>query len=349
LVLRSQRLVEISEFDMIFETALRRIASCGMLAASLAGCVLATAAAVAHAQEFPDRPIQLVVPLPPGGSVDALGRELATQLTKQWKQSVVVDNKPGASNIIGAGFVARAPKDGYTALLGVSGLASLPNLYRKLPFDIERDFVPVSLVAQMPFVIVVPASSPANSLPEFIALAKASPAKLTYGSYGNGTAPHLAAAKLASQAGIDLVHVPYKGSAPALTDLVAGRLSMMIMDIGPIVPYVKAGKLKALAVTSLEHTPLLPELATVSESGLRGYEAGGWFGIFLPSGTPTAVVDKYHRELEAVLATPEVKRYIFDLGLQAATSSPAQLAERLKTDTAATGILIKKLGIQPND
>jgi tripartite-type tricarboxylate transporter receptor subunit TctC len=349
LVLRSQRLVEISEFDMIFETALRRIASCGMLAASLAGCVLATAAAVAHAQEFPDRPIQLVVPLPPGGSVDALGRELATQLTKQWKQSVVVDNKPGASNIIGAGFVARAPKDGYTALLGVSGLASLPNLYRKLPFDIERDFVPVSLVAQMPFVIVVPASSPANSLPEFIALAKASPAKLTYGSYGNGTAPHLAAAKLASQAGIDLVHVPYKGSAPALTDLVAGRLSMMIMDIGPIVPYVKAGKLKALAVTSLEHTPLLPELPTVSESGLRGYEAGGWFGIFLPSGTPTAVVDKYHRELEAVLATPEVKRYIFDLGLQAATSSPAQLAERLKTDTAATGILIKKLGIQPND
>jgi tripartite-type tricarboxylate transporter receptor subunit TctC len=231
---------------MIVETALRRIASFGAVAASVAVCVLGVAVSVAHAQEFPDRPIQLVVPLPPGGSVDALGRELATQLSKQWKQSVVVDNKPGASNIIGAGFVARAPKDGYTALLGVSGLASLPTLYRKLPFDIERDFVPVSLVAQMPFVIVVPASSPAKSLPELVALAKGNPAKFTYGSYGNGTAPHLAAAKLASQAGIDLVHVPYKGSAPALTDLVAGRLSLMIMDIGPIMPYVKAGKLKAL-------------------------------------------------------------------------------------------------------
>ncbi|MGD9943204.1 MAG: Bug family tripartite tricarboxylate transporter substrate binding protein [Burkholderiaceae bacterium] len=320
-----------------------------MLKASLACFLFGTTVSVAHAQGFPDKPVQFVVPLPPGGSVDALARELAAQLAKRWGQSVVVDNKPGASNIIGAGFVARAPKDGYTALLGVSGLTSLPYLYQKLPFDIEKDFAPVALVARMPFVVVVPQSSPANSLAEFIALAKANPATLSYGSYGNGTAAHLAAAKLANQAGIDLIHVPYKGSAPALTDLVAGRISLMIMDIGPTMPYVKSGRLKALAVTSLQQTPLVPELPTVSDSGLRGYEAGGWFGVFLPGGTPTAIVNRYNSELAAILEAPETRKRIFELGLETATSSPAQLAERMKNDSASTGALIRKLGIRPND
>lgn len=304
---------------------------------------------VATAGEFPDRPITFVVPLPPGGSVDAVARELGQRLQTDWNRPVVVDNKPGASNIIGAGFVARAPKDGYTILLGVSGLTTLPSLFHHLPFDVQQDFAPVAPVAKMPFLLLVPTSNPANSVKDLIALAKAKPGQLNYGSYGNGTAPHLSMVKFATAAGIDVVHVPYKGTAPALNDMIAGRLSMMISDIGPAVPFIKSGQLKALAITSAERSSLMPNLPTVAESGLPGYEASGWFGVFVPAGTPDDIIAKYNSAIGKIMSDEGMKRRMAEFGLEAVSGTPAQLAEKVRGDIARNADLINRTGIRSND
>jgi tripartite-type tricarboxylate transporter receptor subunit TctC len=336
---------------MNLQHALRRSAclTTGLLGGLLVATILLGVTEVARAAEFPEKPIDFVVPLPPGGSVDTAAREVGDRLSKNWNQPVVILNKPGASNIIGAGFVARAPKDGYTILLGVSGLTTLPSLYRHVPFDIEKDLAPISLIAKMPFLLVVPSSNPANSVQDLIAMAKAKPGQLSFGSYGSGTASHLSVVKFAKAAGIELVHIPYKGTAPALTDLMSGRLSLMISDIGPSLPFIKTGQLKALAITSAQRSPLMPNLPTVAESGLAGYEASGWFAVFAPAQTPSAVIDKYNSELASILATPDMRNRFAEFGLEPMTSTPAQLEERVRTDIERNAELVKSSGIQPDD
>lgn len=315
------------------------------LCAALIGGVVGSAAA----QAFPKAPIRLIVSLPPGGSVDAVARELGQKLSESLGQPVVIENKPGASNIIGASAAASAPPDGYTLYVGVSGLTTLPALHRNLPFDVEKSFAPVSLVARMPFMFAASATLPSRSVKEVIELAKAKPGQLNYGSYGNGTAPHLAMVRLAQMTGIDVAHVPYKGAAQALADLVGGQISVMIVDIGPAMPFVTSGKLRPLAVTTAQRTPLAPDLPTFAEAGVPGYESSGWFGVLAPAGTPREIIALYNAEIAKIMQLPDVRKRMAQFGMEIATSTPDEFAQLIGADIARNAELIKSAGIRPSD
>jgi tripartite-type tricarboxylate transporter receptor subunit TctC/G3E family GTPase len=302
-----------------------------------------------QAQGFPKGPIRFIVSLPPGGSVDTVARELGAKLSESFGQPVVIDNRPGGSNIIGAGVAASAAPDGQTIYMGVSGLTTLPSLHSKLPFDVEKDFTPVGMVARMPFVFVTPASLPAGSVREVIDLAKAKPGALNYGSYGNGTAPHLAMVRLARATGIDVTHVPYKGAAPALTDLVSGRISLMILDLGPAMPFLRSGKLKALAVSSARRTPLAPELPTIAEAGVSGYESSGWFGVLAPAGLPRDIVFRYNVEIGRIMQLQDVRSRMAAFGMEISTGSAEEFAHEIRADIARNSELIRAAAIRLND
>ena len=311
--------------------------------------LLAFAATSAFAQApWPSKPIRLVVPFAPGGSSEIIARSLASQLATTLGQPVYVENKPGASGNIAMEDVKRAPADGYTMILGHVGvLAVNPALYgAKLPYDPVRDFQPVSLVATVPNVIAVNPSLPVKTLDELLTLARAQPGKLNYGSAGNGSAGHLAMEYFKLRAKVDIVHVPYKGTGPMLTDLLGGQTQLTFNGVPPIAGQIKGGKLRPIAVGSAKRVPSMPEVPTIAESGFPGFETSQWYGILLPAGTPKTIVDRLQREIAVALANPETTRKIVEDGGAAAGNTPAEFAAFIDREATRWGEVIRNAGIK---
>ena len=285
------------------------------------------------AQTFPSRPVTLVVPFPPGGGTDTGGRVIAEQLGRRWGQPVIVENKGGAAGQIGADFVAKSRPDGYTLLLGNIGTQAInPLLYPKLPYDADKAFAPVSLVAELPLAMMVNPSVPARTAAEFVALAKARPGQMSYSSSGAGGAPHLAAEMFKDQTGAFIVHVPYRGGGPAIADLLAGHVQLSFMTVLEASGHIKAGKLRALAVTGDKRVPAFPEVPTLAESVAPGFNAISWIGLLAPAGTPPEVVDKLAADLRAVLADESVKARFVGLGGVPRATSPQEFARLIDDD-----------------
>lgn len=313
-------------------------------------CILASFVLIATAvngQTFPNKPIRIVVTFPPGGSADLLARALGEKLSTSMGQPVVVDNKPGAGGIAGAEFVTKATPDGHTILFANTNIAINPSLYGKLPYDTATALAPVVMLAYVPSLIMVSDKSPANTIQEFIALAKAKPDSLNYSSAGSGTFPHLAIELFKMQAGISVTHIPYKGAAPALNALLAGEVQLLCNDMLTGSQYVKAGKLKALAYTGVSRAPTLPQIPTMAEAGLKDYVAVGWQGIMVPSGTPQAVVDKLNSEFNKALSDPALRQSLTSQGLVLSGGTPKQFADYIVQDTERWRAVVKASGAKP--
>lgn len=316
------------------------------LLAALAATQLLIVPAV-HAQDssYPKQPVTLVVPFPAGGPTDAMARVLAQKLGDRLGQQVVIDNRGGAGGGIAAELVARAPGDGYTLFFGTTGTMAInPSLYTKLRYDPVKDFAPISLMATTMNVLVVSPQVPARNFAELIALAKAKPGELTYGSAGNGSSNHLSGELFRTAAGIQINHIPYKGSAPAMVDLLGGRLSMMFDTISQQTQNVAAGKVHALAVTGTKRSPLLPNVPTAQEAGLKGYDVSIWYGVLAPKSTPAPVIDRLQREIAAVMATEEMKKRMEADGAEARVTTPSEFAALIKSDTAKWTPVVKNSG-----
>lgn len=311
----------------------------------VAAALLALAAASAGAA-YPERPVRLVVPYSAGGSTDAVARLVGARLTERMGQQFVVDNRTGAGTLIGTEIVARSAPDGHTLLMATPPLAVNPSLRDKVPYDLDRDFAAVTNVAASSNLLVVHPSVPAKSTSELIALLKANPGKYDYGSSGVGGAGHLAMALFVSMAGVDAVHVPYKGGAPAVTDLVAGRLSMMMANLTTAQPHIRAGRLRALGIGTRARSKLFPDIPTLAESGVPGYEANNWNGVVVPAGTPKTVIERLHREIVAVLHEPVVAERMAKSALEPIGDSPAEFARYLKSEAKKWGKLVKSAGIR---
>lgn len=304
--------------------------------------------AFAAEQTFPARSIRMIVPFAPGGPNDILGRAVAQKLTEQFGQQVVVDNRGGAGGIIGAETAARATPDGYTLLLGGTASMSInPSLHKKLPYDPLKDFAHISLIGTAPSLVTVNASLPGRNMKELIALAKAKPGQLTFASSGPGTAPHLGGELLKTMAGIEMTHVPYKGGALAYADLMGGQVTMFIGGTSAALPFIKQGKLRGLAVTSLKRTPSMPEMPTVAESGLPGYEVTNWYSIVTSAGTPKPIVNRLNAEIVKALATEELRKRYADLGTDPETSTPEQLHAYTRSEMIKWAKVIKSAGLTP--
>ncbi|CAN7527173.1 tripartite tricarboxylate transporter substrate binding protein [Acidovorax sp. LjRoot118] len=315
--------------------------------------VLATAAALplmphAHADTFPDRPVTLVIPFPPGGPTDAMARTLAAEMKDRLGQPMVVENRAGAGGNIGAEYVARSAPDGQTLLFGTSGpLAINASLYRKIGYDPVKSFAPVIQVGHLPNILVVNPSVPAKTVKELITYAKASPGKLSYASSGNGASSHLAGVLFNASAGVDLQHIPYKGTGPALTDLLGGQVTMSFTDVLTALPYVKSGKLRALGVTTAERSQALPEVPTVAEQGVPGYDVSVFFGIVAPAGTPPERIAKLNKAFVDVLNTAKVKQLLASQGLEPAPSpKPEQLGKFIEAQVGKWAGVVKQSGAQ---
>ena len=313
------------------------------LVVAAAGVALATAA---FAQPYPSKPIRFVVPFPPGGPLDIMGRAIAQKLADVWGQPVVVDNRPGAGGGIGAEIVAKSPGDGYTLLMGaVSTHAINPSLYAKVPYDPQKDFVPVALVAQVPNILVVNPSLPVQSVKELIDYARAKPGALSFGSGSTGSTGHLAGELFKTMAGVDMVHIPYKGGAPAMQDLLAGQTQIMFDNLANALPQVKAGKLRALAVTTLKRAPTLPDLPTVAESGLPGFDLTTWFGVFVPAGTPRETVAKLNAEIVKALASKDLADRLAAMGAAPPeNNTPESFAAFVRAEAAKYAQVVKRSG-----
>jgi tripartite-type tricarboxylate transporter receptor subunit TctC len=303
---------------------------------------------MAYGQSVGDKPVRIVVPFAAGGPTDVLARVLAPKLSASLKRTVIVDNKVGATGAIGASFVAKAAADGDTLLLGTSSImAASPNLTANLPYDPIKDFIPISMVATIENILVVHPSVPAKTVKELIAYGKANPGKLTYASSGIGSTYHLGGELFASQAGITMTHVPYKGAAPASQDLLAGHVSVMFDNTSSAIPNIKAGRVRALGVASLKRYPALPDLPTIAEEGLAGYETTIWLGLFAPAKTPASIIQKWHKEIADAVNSAEYKERLAALDLQPRASSGQELANYLKTDLAKWAKMVKEAGIKP--
>jgi len=312
------------------------------LALAMAFAVAALACTGAGAQSFPTRPVTLVVPFPPGGGSDTGGRIIAEQLAKRWGQPVIVDNKGGAAGQIGADFVAKAPRDGYTLLLGNIGTQAInPSLYPKLPYDPDSAFAPVSLVAELPLAMMVNPAVPAKTAAEFIAQAKSRPGQLTYSSSGAGGAPHLAAEMFKDQTGTFILHVPYRGGGPAIADLIAGHVQLSFMTVLEASGHIKAGKLRALAVTGDKRVAALPDVPTLAESALPGFNAISWIGLLAPAGTPPDLVEKIAADVRAVMADEAVKARFASLGAVPRTTSPQEFSKLIAADKSRYAQIIR--------
>jgi len=310
-----------------------------------AALVLGLATAPASAQNFPAKTVRLVVAFAAGGTTDILARALGQKLTAATGQQFIVDNRPGAGGTIGSDLVAKSPADGYTLNFGsTSSIAVAPNLYQHLPYDLLRDFAPVTEVATGPIVLAIHASLPVQNVKELIALAKARPGKLNFGSSGNGTSLHLAGEYLKFLAHIDMTHVPYKGIGQALPDLVSGQLQLMFSDMAPFDPFVKAGKLRAIAVTTGKRSPLYPEIPSISESDVPGFDLAGWYGVLAPAGTPKAVVDMLAGEFTKAMNATDMKERYVTLGLEPVASSPEQFGVFIRSELSKWGEIIKRSG-----
>jgi tripartite-type tricarboxylate transporter receptor subunit TctC len=305
------------------------------------------AANLAYAQSYPAKPIRMIVPFAPGGGVDFTARLVGQKLGAALNQSVVADNRAGAAGVIGTELAAKAPPDGYTLLLGSAGpLAILPGMGGRLPYDPLRDFAAVALVASLPFLLVVHPSLAVKSVPELIAHAKARPGQLNYGTAGNGSTTHLATELFKSMAQVDIVHVPYKGVAPAVADLLAGQVQLMAGDLSTLMPQVRAGKLRALAVTGAKRSALAPELPTIAESGVAGFEASGWFGVLAPAATPRALVGRLNAVINSGIAAADARERLGALGGDVASGTAGEFSARIRDDLAKWGRLIASLGLK---
>ena len=309
--------------------------------------ILSALAVSAVADDYPNKAIRLIMPYPIGGSIDIAGRMVAQRLADNLGQAVVVDNRTGAGGIVGTETGARAAPDGYTVLMGgVGTLALSPSLQKNLPYDPNKDFTPVTLLVTIPYVVVVQPSFKAANIRELIALAKAKPNEINYGSGGSGSAPHLAAELFKTMADVRITHVPYKGSTPAITDTMSGQVQLTFTGIPSVMTQMKAGRLRPIGVTSLKRTAALPEVPTIAESGVPGYEVNPWFGVLLPARTPQPLVSRLNAEILKVLQLPATRERFAAEGFEAAGNSPAQFAAYIKTEQIKWGKVIKEAGIK---
>ncbi|MCC6530991.1 MAG: tripartite tricarboxylate transporter substrate binding protein [Burkholderiales bacterium] len=323
----------------------RRAIGAGALAAALAG---APAVAAEGAQSYPSRPIRIVVPYTPGGPADTLARLFAQKFNETWGQPAIVDNRPGGNTFIGAEIVAKAQPDGYTHFIAFVGtLAINPGLYRKLPYDPIKDFEPISMLAMVPLILVVNPNVPAKNVKDLIAHAKANPGKLTYSSGGVGQGSHLAGEIFESMTGVDMVHVPYKGNAQAAAEVVGGHITMIFDGMSSSLPFVKSGKLRAIGITTAKRASAVPNLPTLAEQGLTGYDVGSWVGILATGGTPKPIVDKLYAEVNRLLGTAEMKAKIAAIGLEPLAMTPQEFSAYIKSETAKWVGALKAAGIKP--
>jgi len=314
----------------------------GLLAAG--ACFAQTQASAAG---YPSRPVRLVVPFAPGGTTDVVGRIVAEKLSERLGQPFVVDNRAGANMIVGSEIVARAAPDGHTLLMVAAGFAVNPSLRKKLPYDSERDFTPVGLVVGGPYLMVVHPSVPATTVSEFIAWVKARPGEVNYASVGAGSPPHLAAELLKIAAGIDMQHVPYKGGSAVVPDLIAGRVSVFFGSISTLGPHVRAGKIRAIAVTTAKRAPAMPEMPTFVESGLAGYEVNGWYGLLASGKTPRAIVARLNAVLTQALTDAETRARFMKIGMDPAPGSPEEFAALIRSEIAKWAKVVRAAGIKP--
>lgn len=310
----------------------RSVLITALAAVALAGLHTTAAAQPAPAASYPAKPIRMVVPYPAGGGADIIARAIGTPLSQAWGVPVVVENRPGASGITGNDIVAKAAPDGYTMLIGITAMIQTPALYKKLPYDVMKDFAPVSQIAMSSDLFMVNRDLPAKTLQEFVSLAKAQPGKHNYGNYGNGTSSHMHGELLKMAAGADLVAVPYKGAAPLVNDMLGGQLSSAFIDATSANPHLKSEKFRILAITGLQRHPALPDVPTFAESGYAGFESNGWFGAFLPAGTPKPIVNRLSAEIRKIIASPEVSARLTGMGLRPVGGTPEELAAVMERD-----------------
>src|SRR4051812_31443150 len=300
----------------------------------------------AIAQTFPHKPVRVLTPFPAGAGVDIVARMIGTPLAETWRQAVVVDNRPGAGGTIASELAAKAPPDGHTLLLGnVSTLAMAPSLYKKINFDPVKSFAPITIVNTSTNILVVHPAVAATTTQALIALAKAKPGQINYASAGSGTSPHLSAELFKSMAGVDLVHVPYKGSPQALTDLLGGQTQLMFASLVSAIPHLRQNRLRALGVTALHRSAVLPDVPTISESGLRGYDVAVWMGVVAPAGTPPAIVAQLNRQIAAILQAPDVRERLAVQGLEAASNTPAEFGAYIASEVRKWSAVIKQAGV----
>lgn len=301
----------------------------------------------AFAADYPSRPLRLVVPFPPGGAADILAREISPKLSAALRQQIIVDNRPGANGVVGFELVARSPADGHTLLLGfTTGVAINPLLLSKISYDPQKDLAPVSMLSRTPMTLIAGASFPANSVKELIALAKAAPRKLSYGSPGTGNPNHIAGEMFKSLTGVDLVHVPYKGAGPVMTDVIGGHVPVAFVTLAAALPQVRAGKLKSLAITSDRRWSALPDVPTMSEAGVVGLEIIEWFGILVPASTPRVLVVRLNEEIVPIVREPEVRRNLIERGLEPTTMTSDEFRAVIRSDIVKWAKAIKQTGIR---
>ena len=318
---------------------------CWMLDYGMVGLLLAAFMELAQAQAWPAKPIKWVVPFAPGGTTDILARTVGEKLTLALGPPVIVENKPGAGGGVGADFTAKAAPDGYTIMGGtISTHAINASLYDKLPYDPVKDFVPITLLARVPNMLVVNPAIPAKNVPELIALLKANPNKFTFASSGNGTSQHLSGELFKTMAGVEMQHIPYKGSPPALQDVVGGQVTMTFDNITTALPLVKAGRLRALAVTTATRSAVAPEVPTLAESALPGFEVGSWQGVFAPAGTPSAIVKRLNTEIVKILNLPDVKEKLAGLGAEPVGNTSEEFGALVKSEVVKWADVVKKSG-----
>ena len=311
-----------------------------------AAALLGAAALPAHSQTYPTKPVRFVVPFPPGGPVDATARAITFKLTEYWKQQVIVENKAGAGGIVGAEHAAKSPADGYTVFVCSIHHSVLPSLRSDLSYNIEKDFAPVTFATQFPIILVAHPSVQAKSVKDLVAYAKANPGKLSYGSAGNGGGTHLAGELFKDIAHVDLLHVPYKGSAPAMTDLLGGQVQLMFSDGPTALPQMKGGKVRALAVGSPKRSALAPDVPTMAEAGLAGYDAYSWSGIVVPAATPKEIVAKLNADIVKALNDPDVRKRLLENGAEAMPGTPDQFAKTLRSEIVKWGKVVKAANIK---
>lgn len=316
----------------------------GKLAGGLLAALLAAGAA--QAQDYPAKPVRLVVPFAPAGAADILGRIVAERLGALYGQSVVVDNKPGASGHVGAQIVAKAPGDGYTLLVGTIGIHAAHASYRKLQYEPARELQPVMILGEAPNIVVVPANSPYKTFGDFLADAKANPGKISYATAGPGSSVHMVTALFELASGARMVHVPYKGSGPALTDLIGGQVQVMFDNLSSSMPHVRGGKLRALAVTGPRRDPRFPDVPTIAEAGVPGYSGTSWFTVAAPASTPAPLVEKLNKDLQRVLASPEAVARFDTLGVNYTPNTPAEAAAFFRSETVKWSRVIEAARLQ---
>ena len=334
--------------------SLRRCTGIALLAAALGGAAAGALAQPATgkkddpgaAQWFPSKPIRWIVPFPPGGAADIISRAIGRKLSEAWGQQIVIDNRPGAGGNVGTEIAARAAPDGHTVIVVPATFTTSPSLYRNLPFDPVKDFTPVTLISSSPLILVVHPSLPVTSVKQLITLARARPGQINYASSGVGASAHLAAELLKAMAGVDVVHVPYKGQPPAMIDLVSGQVQMMFPNLPVVLPHVKAGKLRPLAVTTTKRAALMPEIPTMVESGLPGFEVTQWTGLVVPAGVPKPVITALHGKVVRVLGQPDVRRTLSNQGFEPVGNTPEQFSTYIRAEMEKWGKVIKEAGIR---